>query len=55
VWEIGLVREGGYLEMLLEPGSASVEHGPFEWWLAERAYAAWMAGVTGRPRPPVAA
>jgi hypothetical protein len=55
VWEIGLVREGGCLEMLLEPGPASVEHGPFEWWLAERAYAAWMAGVTGRPRPPVAA
>ena len=57
LWEIGLVRRGEMPEVLLLPGEPVVEHGPFQWWLAESAYAAWLASqeATGRPRPPVAA
>lgn len=55
VWEIGLFRDGPFPEVLLAPGSAAIEHGPFQWWLAERAYAAWVRGTTARPRPPLAA
>lgn len=55
VWEIGLFRAGASPEVLLAPGPAAIEHGPFQWWLAERAYAAWLRIVTARPRPPVAA
>ena len=55
VWEVGLFREGLGPELLVEPGPPQVEHGPFQWWLAERAYAAWLGTATGQPRPPVAA
>lgn len=55
VWEIGLVRRGLHPEVRLEPGPAGIEHGPFQWWLAERAYADWLRTSTERPRPPVVA
>jgi hypothetical protein len=57
LWEIGLVRHADLPEVLLPPGRPVTEHGPFQWWLAEIAYAAWLGrqGATDRPRPPVAA
>lgn len=55
LWDIGLVREGDVPEVLLEPGPPSIEHGPFQWWLAERTYAAWLSNEAAkeRPMPPV--
>ena len=41
VWGIGLTGDDGTIR--LEPQPASIELGPYQWWIAERAYSAWLA------------
>lgn len=42
-WGIGLVTSDSEPSLLLGPQPPEVEFGPYQWWLAECAYAAWLA------------
>lgn len=44
-WGIGLVTTDSEPLLLLGPQPPEVEFGPYQWWLAECAYAAWLASA----------
>lgn len=49
LWGIGLVSGESEPSVLLAPQPPRVEFGPYQWWLAECAYAAWLRLTTLMP------